>query len=291
MAELIASYWTLAGNTYDGAVSEVSPWPIEERLEAAAEAGFAGVGLLHADLIAVEPAVSFDRIASRAEDLGLRHIELEAVEDWFTTDERRAASDRVRADLLRAAEAFGARHIKALADQSGAPWPTEVLAEEFAKLCRDAAAVGAMVVLEPMPYANLADVHAALEVVDAAGEPNGKLLLDVWHVERAGTPASEIAELPLEAIGYVELNDAAAEPVEDLFEDTIQNRLFCGEGDLDLTGFLGAVEAAGYRGPFGVEVLSRRVRECPLRDAAETAFATTSNAIALSSRRPEPQSD
>jgi sugar phosphate isomerase/epimerase len=291
VAELIASYWTLAGDTYNGAVSEVSPRPIEERLEAAASAGFAGVGLLHPDLMAIELDMPFARLAAAAEDLGLRYIELECLDDWFTTGQRRAASDRVRADLLRAAEALGARHIKVVGDRFGEEWPTELLAKEFAELCREAAAAGAMVVLEPMAFTSLMDVHAALAVVEAAGEPNGKLLLDVWHVERAGTPLSEIADLPREAIGYVELNDAAAEPVGDLFEDTIQNRLMCGEGDLDLTGFLAAVETVGYQGPFGVEVISQRLRRRPLRDTADAAFATTANVIALHSQLPEPKFD
>jgi len=36
MTELLAAYWTLAGDVWPGAPSEVSPFPLEERAAAAA---------------------------------------------------------------------------------------------------------------------------------------------------------------------------------------------------------------------------------------------------------------
>jgi hypothetical protein len=33
--DLLASYWTIAGDTYPGAPSEVSPFPLRERVEVA----------------------------------------------------------------------------------------------------------------------------------------------------------------------------------------------------------------------------------------------------------------
>jgi hypothetical protein len=50
--DLIAGYWTLAGDTNPFAKSEVSPFPLRDRIEAAASAGYRGIGLLRADLMA-----------------------------------------------------------------------------------------------------------------------------------------------------------------------------------------------------------------------------------------------
>lgn len=70
-------------------------------------------------------------------------------------------------------------------------------------------------------------------------------------------------------------NDAAKSPVGTLFEDTVFHRQFCGEGAFDIPAFIAAVTATGYSGPYGVEVLSDKVRRMPLDAVAETAFRTT----------------
>ena len=49
--ELLASYWTLAGGAQPHTDKEYSPFDFKDRVEAAARAGFKGVGIWHADLI------------------------------------------------------------------------------------------------------------------------------------------------------------------------------------------------------------------------------------------------
>jgi sugar phosphate isomerase/epimerase len=279
--DLIASHWAIAGDSYPGAPSEVSPFTIEERIEVAAQTGFTGVGLLHADLLAIEADLCLPRLGARLAALGLKYVEVECLVDWFATGPARAASDRRRTDLLRAADALGARHIKVNGDLEGRRLPLEKLAAEFAQLCREAAQVGAMVAIEFMPFSGVPDIAAALELVNAAGEPNGKLLVDTWHVGRAGISYAELAAVPGELIAHVEIDDAHAEPVGDLWTDTIHHRLLPGEGDLDVVGFLSAIRATGYEGPIGVEVISRAHRQLPLREAAEAAYRSAAAVLEL----------
>ncbi len=54
----------------------------------------------------------------------------------------------------------------------------------------------------------------------------------------------------------VELDDAAPDIVGTLFEDTVNNRMFCGEGCFDLTGLVELLRDLGFDGPWGVEILS-----------------------------------
>ena len=44
--ELLASYWTIAGDRYPGGPTEVSPFSLRERCEAASAAGYTGLGLV-----------------------------------------------------------------------------------------------------------------------------------------------------------------------------------------------------------------------------------------------------
>ena len=56
---LLATCWTTAGDVGPHCDDQRSRLPIRARVDAAAAAGFSGMGLLHADLMSVDPAVSF----------------------------------------------------------------------------------------------------------------------------------------------------------------------------------------------------------------------------------------
>ncbi|HEX7149275.1 MAG TPA: TIM barrel protein [Actinomycetota bacterium] len=52
--DLLATCWTTAGDAAPLRGDERSPLPLRERVEATAEAGFRGIGLLHVDLLTAE---------------------------------------------------------------------------------------------------------------------------------------------------------------------------------------------------------------------------------------------
>ncbi len=277
---LLASHWSIAGDTFPTFTSEVSPHAFQDRAEIAAEVGFTGLGLVHEELLALKQRLGYPKVRSIMERNGLKNLEVEILSDWFADGGRRRASDAMRADLLEAAGALGARHIKVSGDMSGTDWPTEVLAESFAGLCRDAAKVGALVGIEIMPWSNFADIARPMEIVRAAGERNGGVLIDIWHLARGNVDFAEIGRLPKEVIISVEIDDAAEKPSESLWEDTLHNRLLPGEGSFDVASFLAEVEKTGYDGPIGVEVISTTHRKLPLRKAAEVTYAAAARYLA-----------
>ena len=202
--ELVASCWTTAGDAAPGRGDERSPCALEDRMEAAASAGFRGFGLLHADLIQARDTIGYPALRRMLVAFGLE-LELEFLADWWTDGARRAASDRTRRELLEAAEQLGARHIKAGPEPGSDPFDLDRWAAEFARLAAHAADAGAVVSLEFVPMFNVRSLQDAVAVVRAAGHPAGGVLLDIWHVLRTGTPLSEIAAPAPELIAAVEL--------------------------------------------------------------------------------------
>lgn len=275
--ELIAGYWTLAGDTYPFAESEVSPFPLRNRIEAAASAGYKGIGLLHVDLMAAVRTHSLPEIKSMLKHNGMMHVELEFLVDWFADGARRQASDVVRRDLFEAAEILGAHHIKVAPEIDGAVYPLSRVVDEFALLCREATEYGAAAALEMMPFSQINDFFRALNLVESAGAPNGGLLLDLWHVARGGMAYTDVATVPTKRIVSVELDDADAQPHGTLWEDTLHHRRLCGEGALRPREFIAALHGAGYRGVYSVEIISREQRKRALKEAALRAFETTMN--------------
>ena len=51
-------------------------------------------------------------------------------------------------------------------------------------------------------------------------------------------------------------------------------RKFCGEGEFDVTGFVEAVKATGYDGPWAVEVFNRGLAGWSLEQLDEVAYRT-----------------
>jgi len=102
-----------------------------------------------------------------------------------------------------------------------------------------------------------------LELIDAIGEPNAGLLLDSYHWYTTEMSADDIASLKPHQIVHVHLNDAKPVPVSEALDN---DRLYPGEGVIDLGAFLKALHATGYDGAVTQEILT----QSPPTDSAET---------------------
>ncbi|MEV2225908.1 sugar phosphate isomerase/epimerase [Nocardia vinacea] len=268
---MLATCWTSAGNTVPGGVDQRSPLPLLERIEAAARAGFVGVGLHSVDLDEIERTYGLNGTRSLLKDHGIEVVELEGIPGWWSDE---PASDRIRRRVLDAAETLGAQHIKVTPDDRDQPWTVGLWADKFAKLAAQAEGVGARLGIEFLPWSNIKDLHAGLHFIAEAGHRNGGLVIDIWHMERSHTPASAILEVPLARITSVELSDAAGDVVGSLYEDTVHRRRYCGEGTFRIHEFVRALRLAGWPGPWGIEILSEEHRAAPVQAALVRACET-----------------
>ncbi len=269
--QLLATCWSSAGDAASDRTDLRSPLTLRERIEAASAAGFSGFGLLSADLPAAEREYGLSGIRAMLDDNGIVDLELEGIPYWWEDGPRRAESDSIRHDLLRAAEALGARHIKVTPDGDDAPWDREHWAAKFAELAAQAQDAGTRLGIEFFPWSNIKNLQEGLRLVEDAGNDTAGVVIDVWHIDRAHTPVADLATVPLHRIIGVELNDAEAQVVGTLFEDTVHRRRYCGEGAFDLAGMIMALRAAGWNGPWGVEILSVEHRALPVGEALHRA--------------------
>ena len=87
--ELLASYWTLAGDCYAMGPNEVATIPLRERVEAASWAGYTGMGFAHQDLFATRDAIGYAAMKRMLNDHGIVHIEVEFLGNWFEAGEKK----------------------------------------------------------------------------------------------------------------------------------------------------------------------------------------------------------
>ncbi|HEY5878847.1 MAG TPA: sugar phosphate isomerase/epimerase family protein [Nakamurella sp.] len=272
--ELLATCWSSAGDAASDRADLRSPLTLRERIEAASSAGFRGFGLLSDDLPAAVAEYRLSGIQAMLADNGIVHLELEGIPYWWDDGPRRAESDRVRHGMLEAAAALGARHIKVTPDGDDGPWDRGRWAERFAELADQAQGVGARLGIEFFPWSNVKTLHDGLRLVADAGHEAGGVVIDVWHIARANTPIADLASVPLDRIVGVELNDADEQVVGTIFADTVHRRRYCGEGAFDLSAMITSLRAAGWNGPWGVEILSDEHRSLPLDEALRRAAAS-----------------
>jgi sugar phosphate isomerase/epimerase len=273
--ELLAAYFTLSGDVYPFGPTEISTFSFADRVEAAAEAGYKGFGLIHVDLMSIVDKIGYKEMRNILESNGIKHVEFEFLGDWWKNGEDRRQSDKMRAELFEAAQELGARAIKTAPGLHETEIDMPLMIDSFAQLSEEAGKNNTNIVLEIMPFSNISTIDTALELVQGANHSHGKLLLDIWHLARGGVDFKEISRIPSQFIGSIELDDADKYPLASLWQDTIHRRRLPGEGSLDVRGFIQAVQATGYDGPWGVEVLSEVVRKLPLDEMATRTFETT----------------
>jgi sugar phosphate isomerase/epimerase len=113
--------------------------------------------------------------------------------------------------------------------------------DQFAQLAAMADALGIETVIEigPGPIANLA---AALAAVRHVSKPNFRILIDTMHFVRSGSGAADIAALPANVIGYVQLCDAPLRSRHSSYMDeALHERMVPGTGELPLLDILTAL--------------------------------------------------
>ena len=104
--------------------------------------------------------------------------------------------------------------------------------------------------------------------------PNVGLLLDSWHWHHAGATPEDIIAAGRDRIVHVHFNDSPNLPPEQIHDN---QRLLPGEGVINLTGFLQALQSIHYNDALSVEVFGRTKDMTP--EAAAKAGLDSSLAV------------
>lgn len=125
------------------------------------------------------------------------------------------------------------------------------------------------------------DMQETLDWIEAIGESNVGLLLDSYHwYTTCGTSEDLLALNPAQIV-HVHINDAKDLPVAEVLDN---DRLYPGEGVIDLESFLNALVQIGYQGPVVQEILTTEpLQESPsvLAERSGRAFTKVFSGLEL----------
>ena len=250
----------------------------EDRVRAAAAAGYDGIGL-RAENYWDALAAGLDDTAMRetAAEHGVPILEVEYITTWGTPEDRDAAQQKKEQTVFHMARAFGVHHLNTgLLEKL----PLDVMTEAFAALC-DRAGGDLTVALEFMPYSGVPDLATASKIIDDADRTNGALIVDVWHWARAGMTAADLDSVPADRIVSVQLCDVLRTPMEPMRTESLGHRLPPGEGYGDAVGLVRALQTSGVRPHLvAVEVISDELVAQGVGHAANTVAAAARKVLA-----------
>jgi sugar phosphate isomerase/epimerase len=142
--------------------------------------------------------------------------------------------------MLEAGARLGARHVIA---QTPDPERNRAI-ERYARLCELARPLDLSVDLEFITWTDTADLAAATAIVSAANQPNGGILIDTLHFCRSRCSLEALRALPRSWFRFAQVCDAPAQApttTEGLIHAARSERLFLGDGGLDVRGILDAL--------------------------------------------------
>jgi sugar phosphate isomerase/epimerase len=231
----------------------------DERLAAAAAAGYASMSVSMGDLPEPGGATTPADLVARATDAGIALTVLDGLVEWYPHEVPKHAlggSSISIGAVLEAAQAFGVETVNAIG-----PFKTHLdtqgLAEHFAVLCDQAAEAGVQVCYEFTPRSPVADIPTVVEVLRLAGKPNAGILFDTWHFFQTNPDLDALAAVPGALILGVQVSDGSTtDYVEHLLADTFRHRLLPGDGSFDLLAALRVLRDIGGLRNVGPEVLS-----------------------------------
>ncbi len=241
---------------------------LEDKLAAAAAAGFHGVELCESDLVASPWTPR--RVGQECTRRGLSIVAYQPFRDFEAVPPQQLQANLRRAghklDLM---QQLGAATMLVSSSESTDCVDDDDLAAEHLHLLADLAAErGLRIAYEPLAWGRFVSTYEhAWRIVRRADHRAAGLCLDSVHVLCRGGDAAGIRVIPGAKIFHLQLADAPRRNM-DVAESSRHHRLFPGLGSFDLAALLGHVLSTGYDGPVSLDVFNDVNRQADPRHAA-----------------------
>ena len=251
---------------------------LEDKLVAAAAAGFDGVEIFEPDFVASPWSAA--ELKARCSDLGLSIDLYQPFRDFDADDPNVFASNLRRVDRkFDVMEQLGTDLLLVCSSVSPhALDDDDRIAEQLHQLAARAGERGLRICYEALAWAPFVNTYErSWDIVRHADHTALGLCLDSFHILSRGSDPARIADIPGEKLFFLQLADAPHMAM-DVLQWSRHYRLFPGQGAFDLSAFLGHVLTAGYTGPLSLEVFNDVFRQA---DPARAAVDALRSLLAL----------
>ncbi len=244
------SQFTLAFNT-----STIRPVDLMDKIRIASKTGYEAIELWNDELTTYEQeGGSLADVKRALDNHGLPVPTVIALHGWFDTTgkEYQQAIESAKRRMAQAA-AVEATYIIASPPRGIAN--LQLGGQNYRELLELGREFGVKPAMEFLGFvAGVNQVKHAWEVITVADHPDSTIVLDPFHIFRGGGQIDDMQGIPADKIAIFHFNDAPASPLRE--QQTDADRVYPGNGILDLRQMISILKEAGYQGVISLELFN-----------------------------------
>jgi len=235
--------------------STIRPARLMDKIRIAAETGYSAIELWNDDLTTYEEqGGSLADVKRALDDYGLLVPTVIAFHGWLNTTGtvHQAAIEEAKRRMAQAA-AVGSTYIISSPPREVAD--LQLGGKNYRELLELGRAFGVKPAMEFLGFVDgVNQVKHAWEVMEVAAHPDSTIVLDPFHIYRGGGEIADMQGIPGDKIAVFHFNDAPAQPAREAQTDA--DRVYPGDGILDLGQMIAMLKAAGYTGVISLELFN-----------------------------------
>lgn len=252
----------------------------EQKIEAAAAAGFSQIELWQQDIWQTEGGAHQVKQWLTKSEMAL--TDYQVLLDFDGASVAQQESKRQEAlEILDTAVRVGAHTVLVPANTAADCQQDNIIAD-LHWLVEQAAQRELRIAYEAMSWSTwINTTPQAWEIVQQVNSPALGLVIDAFHIFALNRTADDLQGIPADKIFLVQLSDVSEIPSPDrLIEVARHNRLLPGEGILPVKTLLRRLAELNYQGPVGLEVFNDQLKAQQPHRVAQLAFAALNNILA-----------
>jgi 2-keto-myo-inositol isomerase len=252
--------------------STIRPASLVDKIQAAARAGFRAIEPWNDDVDAyLAGGGTLESLQALLREHNLVVPSVIAVMGWVGCLD--AERDARRAEAIRRIEqavAIGAPHI--VVSPPGGTVDLDRAARDYREALQLGKERGIRPSMEFLGFVEqINNINAAWEIVQRAGDPDGTVVIDWFHMVRGqASTVDDLRRIPPEKISIVHLDDVPY--IKPFSQMADSDRVYPGEGDIPLQEMFDALVEIGYHGAVSLELFNAAYWAQDPYEVARTGF-------------------
>ena len=261
--------------------STIRPASIIEKIRAAGEAGYDSIELWNEDLTEWEQGGGrLSELRQVLDDYNLAVPDLVHFSGWMDATDRVFETELLgeARRLMEQGVAVGAPRI--IAGPARGQVDLNRAADRFYRLMELGGEVGCLPALEFLGFvAHVNNVDTLMEIVALADHPETTVVMDAFHIYRGGGRDEDILKVPGARVAIFHIDDA---PRTDRRRETLTDgdRVYPGDGILNLENMLRMLASRGFSGPVSLELFNETLWRQDAREVARVGAEKVRRLIA-----------